>query len=125
MGWLATTGQVSGEMARGVMIESLEIALPCAERPHPIRWLRETAPDTPRAKPASPSARWDLWSTLTPTYSPDPRNGRVVRETLQARLRVCESVAVCRQQIAQLPTLFAGYTRSICNNGLGLRSSRR
>ena len=46
MGWLATSGGVSGEMVRDLMTESLEHRFGPAvlSAPHPIEWLSDNGP---------------------------------------------------------------------------------
>jgi putative transposase len=59
MGWLATSGGVTGEMVRDLMSESIEYRFGAhvLGAPHPLEWLSEV-PVIPRARPVSLAVRW-------------------------------------------------------------------
>jgi transposase InsO family protein len=79
MGWLATSGGVSGEMVRDLISETLEHALRphVLNAPHPIEWLSDNARPCYTARETCEFApALGLAACTTPTYSPESNGWR-------------------------------------------------
>ncbi len=90
MAFRASTGGVTGEMIRDLMLESVEQRFGSTTVPHPVQWLSDKrqllsgARDDRLCDPTRPRAM--LYAGAKP---PVERHGRIVRQNLQAGLRVC------------------------------------
>ena len=90
MAWCASTGGISGEMIRDLMLEAVERRFAAAYTPHPIQWLSDNG-SAYRAHEtidfADPPGAGSLLHSGA--QSAVQRHGRGVREDLQTRLRLC------------------------------------
>ena len=84
MAWCASTGGISGEMIRDLMLEATERRFGTARTPHPIQWLSDNGSCLSRLRddrlrhPSGPG------SVFHPGAQPTiQRHGRGVREDLQ------------------------------------------
>jgi len=78
MGWLATSGGVSGEMVRDLMTESLEHRFGPAmlSAPHPIEWLSDNGSCYTARETREFARSLGLLVCTTPTYSQSPMGWR-------------------------------------------------
>ena len=87
MSWIATTGGIAGELIRDLMLESVERRFTNRALPHPIEWLSGNG-SCYRAREEMLFAQWiGLFPLLhARTFSVVERDGRVLRQNVQARL---------------------------------------
>lgn len=127
MGWLATSGGVSGEMVRDLMSESLEYRFgPNAlNAPHPIEWLSDNGPCYTARETCEFARALGLVVCTTPTYSPESNGmAEAFVKTFKRDYVYLNRLPSAAEVIAQLPDWFADYNENHPHQGLGMRSPR-
>jgi transposase InsO family protein len=86
--WQASTGGISGEMIRDLMLGCVERRFASLRAPHPVQWLA----DNGSAYTARETLDFAAALSLIPCFTPGAKPGeqwrqRGVREDLEARLR--------------------------------------
>jgi transposase InsO family protein len=127
MGWLATTGGVSGEMVRDLMSESLEYRFgPAAlTAPHAIEWLSDNGPCYTARETCEFARSLGLLACTTPTYSPESNGmAEALVKTFKRDYAYVNRLSSAAEVIAQLPAWFTDYNEIHPHKGLGMRSPR-
>ena len=127
MGWLATSGGVSGEMVRDLMTESLEHRFgPAAlSTPHPIEWLSDNGPCYTAHDTCEFARSLGLLVCTTPTYSPQSNGmAEAFVKTFKRDYVYVNRLPSAVEVIAQLPGWFTDYNENHPHKGLGMRSPR-
>jgi len=127
MGWLATSGGVSGEMVRDLMTESLEHRFGAAvlSGPHPIEWLSDNGPYYTARDTCEFARSVGLLVCTTPAYSPESNGmAEAFVKTFKRDYVYVNRLPSAIEVIAQLPTWFADYNEIHPHKGLGMRSPR-
>lgn len=71
IGWTATTGGISGEMIRDMMIECVERRFGTVRAPHPVEWLTDNGSVYAAAKTVEIGIALGLTPCFTPLESPE------------------------------------------------------
>jgi putative transposase len=126
MGWLATSGGVSGAMVRDLMSESLQYRFPNAlSTPHPIEWLSDNGPCYTARETCEFARSLGLVVCTTPTYSPESNGmAEAFVKTFKRDYVYVNRLPSAAEVIAQLPAWFADYNEVHPHKGLGMRSPR-
>ena len=127
MGWLATSGGVSGEMVRDLMSETLEYRFGPAARgaPHAIEWLSDNGPCYTARETREFARSLGLLVCTTPTYSPESNGmAEAFVKTFKRDYVYLNRLPSAAEVIAQLPKWFADYNEIHPHKGLGMRSPR-
>jgi putative transposase len=127
MGWLATSGGVSGEMVRDLMAESLEHRFGPAvlSAPHPIEWLSDNGPCYTADDTREFARSVGLLACNTPSYSPESNGmAEAFVKTFKRDYVYVNRLPSAVEVIAQLPRWFADYNEFHPHKGLGMRSPR-
>jgi len=127
MGWLATSGGVSGEMVRDLMTESLEHRFGPAvlSAPNPIEWLSDNGPCYTARETCEFARSLGLLVCTTPTYSPESNGmAEAFVKTFKRDYVYLNRLPAAVEVIAQLPTWLADYNETHPHKGLGMRSPR-
>jgi transposase InsO family protein len=126
MGWLATTGGVSGEMVRDLMSETLEFRFgPVPSTPHPIEWLSDNGPCYTARETCEFARSLGLLVCTTPTYSPESNGmAEAFVKTFKRDYVYLNRLPSAAEVIAQVPAWFADYNEIHPHKGLGMRSPR-
>lgn len=126
MSWQATTADLSGEMIRDLMLESVEYRFDgVAHTPHPIKWLSESG-SCYRAHQTQHFARGlSLVPRFTPVRSPES-NGMAERlvQSLKRDYVFVHDRPDAKTVLAQLPGWFEDYNESHPHKALRLKSPR-
>ena len=127
MGWLATSGGVSGEMVRDLMSESLEHRFGPTARsaPHPIQWLSDNGPCYTARETCEFARALGLVVCTTPTYSPQSNGmAEAFVKTFKRDYVYVNRLPSAAEVIARLPGWFTHYNEIHPHQGLGMRSPR-
>jgi len=127
MGWLTTSGEVSGEMMRDLMTESLDHRFGPAvlSVPNPIEWLSDNGPCYAARDTCEFARSLGLLVCTTPTYSPESNGmAEAFIKTFKRDYLYVNRLPSAVEVIAQLPFWFADYNENHPHKGLGMRSLR-
>ncbi len=127
MGWLATSGGVSGEMVRDLMSETVEYRFGPAAlgAPHPVEWLSDNGPCYTARETCEFARSLGLLVCTTPTYSPQSNGvAEAFVKTFKRDYVYVNQLPSAAEVIAQLPRWFADYNEIHPHKGLGMRSPR-
>jgi len=127
MGWLATSGGVSGEMVRDLMGETLEhrFGPTVLSAPHPIEWLSDNGPCYTARATCEFARALGLVVCTTPTYSPESNGmAEAFVKTFKRDYVYLNRLPSAADVLAQLPGWFTDYNEIHPHKGLGMRSPR-
>lgn len=127
MGWLATTGGVSGELVRDLMSETFEHRFGSSVRsaPHPIEWLSDNGPCYTARDTCEFARALGLVVCTTPSYSPESNGmAEAFVKTFKRDYVYLNRLPSAAEVIAQLPGWFVDYNEIHPHQGLGMRSPR-
>jgi putative transposase len=125
MRWRATTGGVSGEMARDLMSETLEHRFGPAAlvAPHAIEWLSDNGPCFTARDTCEFARSLGLLVCTTPTYSPQSNGvAEAFVKTFKRDYVYVNQLPSAAAVMTQLPAWFADYNEIHPHKGLGMRS---
>jgi putative transposase len=71
IGWVATTGGISGEMIRDMMVECVERRFASVRAPHPVQWLSDNGSIFAAHKTLEIALALNLVPCFTPVESPE------------------------------------------------------
>jgi transposase InsO family protein len=71
IGWVATTGGISGEMIRDMMVECVERRFGSVRAPHPVQWLSDNGSSFAAHKTVEIALALNLVPCFTPVESPE------------------------------------------------------
>jgi len=127
MGWLATSGGVSGEMVRDLMTEGLEHRFGPAvlSAPHPIEWLSDNGPCYTARDTCEFARSLGLLACTTPTYSPQSNGmAEAFVKTFKRDYVYIHDRPDARTVLAQLSRWFEDYNENHPHKALQLKSPR-
>jgi len=127
MGWLATSGGVTGEMVRDLMSESIEYRFGAhvLGAPHPLEWLSDNGPCYTARETCEFGRALGLSVCTTPTYSPESNGmAEAFVKTFKRDYVYLNRLPSAAEVIAQLPQWFTDYNEIHPHKGLGMRSPR-
>ena len=126
MSYTATTGGVSGDMVRDMMVEAIEDRFGRVDHlPHRIQWLSDNAPAYIARETKIFARMMGLEVCTTPFYSPES-NGMAESfvKTFKRDYVHMHNLTDARTVMKQLPAWFADYNENHPHKGLKMMSPR-
>jgi putative transposase len=125
MSWIATTGDISGEMIRDLMLESVERRFANRALPHPIEWLSDNGSCYRAHETISFAQSIGLVPCFTPARSPQS-NGMVESfvKTFKRDYVYVHDRPYEQSVLAQLPRWFENYNENHPHKALRMKSPR-
>jgi putative transposase len=125
MSWVATTGGISGEMIRDLMLESVERRFTNRVLPHPIEWLSDNGSCYRTHETISFAQSIGLVSCFTPIRSPQS-NGMAESfvKTFKHDYVYVHDRPDAQSVLAQLPRWFEDYNENHPHKALRTKSPR-
>jgi transposase InsO family protein len=126
MGYIATTGGISGEMVRDLMAEVIEYRFGSVDQvPHRIQWLSDNGPAYTAYKTIRFAKLMGLEVCTTPYYSPES-NGMAESfiKTFKRDYVYMNELPDAVTVMEQLPYWFEDYNDNHPHKGLHMRSPR-
>ncbi|ATR19230.1 IS3 family transposase (plasmid) [Roseomonas sp. FDAARGOS_362] len=125
MAWVATTGGISGEMIRDLMLACVERRFAALRAPHPVQWLADNGSAYAAHDTRDFAIALNLVACFTPVRSPESNGvSEAFVKTLKrdyARIHPSPDAATVLQQ---LPGWIEDYNESHPHKGLRMRSPR-
>ena len=125
MSWIATTGGISGEMIRDLMLESVERRFANRALPHPIEWLSDNGSCYRAHETISFAQSIGLVPCFTPVRSPQS-NGMAESfvKTFKRDYVYVHDRPDAQSVLAQLPRWFEDYNENHPHKALRTKSPR-
>jgi len=125
MSWVATTGGISGEMIRDLMLESVERRFNDQQTPHPIEWLSDNGSCYRAHDTVSFAQSIGLVPCFTPVRSPQS-NGMAESfvKTFKRDYVYVHDRPDAQSVLAQLPRWFEDYNDNHPHKALRMKSPR-
>ena len=125
MGFVATTGGISGSMVRDLMLECVEKRFGTGRTPHRVEWLTDNG-SCFTAKETVEFASWlGLISRFTPVRSPQSNGmAEAFVKTFKRDYVYAHDRPDARTVLAQLAAWFEDYNEEAPHKGLRMRSPR-
>lgn len=123
--WVATTGGISGEMIRDMMVRSVEQRFGAIRAPHPVQWLSDNGSIFAAHKTIETARALNLAPCFTPVESPES-NGMAeafVKTFKRDYVRV-SSIPDAATTLALVDTWMEDYNTVHPHSRLGYRSPR-
>lgn len=125
MAWVATTGGISGEMVRNLMLACVEQRFAALRAPHPVQWLADNGSAYAAHDTRDFAVALNLVACFTPVRSPESNGvSEAFVKTLKrdyTRIHLRPDAATVLQQ---LPTWIEDYNEVHPHKGLRMRSPR-
>ena len=123
--WVATTGGISGEMIRDLMIESVERRFGGQQTPHPVEWLSDNGSCYRAHETVSFAQTIGLAPCFTPVRSPQS-NGMAESfvKTFKRDYVYVHDRPDAQSVLAQLPRWFEDYNDNHPHKALRMKSPR-
>ena len=123
--WVATTGGISGEMIRDLMIESVERRFGGHQTPHPVEWLSDNGSCYRAHETVSFAQSIGLVPCFTPVRSPQS-NGMAESfvKTFKRDYVYVHDRPDAQSVLAQLPRWFEDYSENHPHKALRMKSPR-
>ncbi|WP_424139660.1 IS3 family transposase, partial [Roseomonas chloroacetimidivorans] len=125
MAWVATTGGISGEMIRDLMLACVERRFTALRAPHPVQWLADNGSAYAAHDTRNFAVALNLVACFTPVRSPESNGvSEAFVKTLKrdyARIHPRPDAAAVLQQ---LPAWIEDYNEAHPHKGLRMRSPR-
>jgi transposase InsO family protein len=123
--WVATTGGISGEMIRDLMIESVERRFGGQQTPHPVEWLSDNGSCYRAHETVSFAQTIGLVPCFTPVRSPQS-NGMAESfvKTFKRDYVYVHDRPDAQSVLAQLPRWFEDYSDNHPHKALRMKSPR-
>jgi transposase InsO family protein len=125
MSWIVTTGGISGEMIRDLMLESVERRFTDRVVPHPIEWLSDNGSCYRAHETISFAQSIGLVPCFTPVRSPQS-NGMAESfvKTFKRDYVYVHDRPDAQSVLAQLPRWFEDYNEKHPHKALRMKSPR-
>ena len=125
MSWIATTGGISGEMIRDLMLESVERRFNRQQTPHPVEWLSDNGSCYRAHETVSFAQSIGLVPCFTPVRSPQS-NGMAESfvKTFKRDYVYVHDRPDAQSVLAQLPRWFEDYNDNHPHKALRMKSPR-
>ena len=125
MAWCATTGGISGEMIRDLMVESLEKRFGIARAPQPLQWLSDNGSCYRANETIDFAIRLGLVPCFTPVRSPQSNGmAEAFVKTFKRDYVYVHDRPDAQTVLSQLPRWFEDYNENHPHKGLRLKSPR-
>lgn len=125
LGFVATTGGLSGSLIRDLMLECVERRFAALRTPHPVEWLSDNG-SCYTAKETIEFASWlGLLARFTPVRSPESNGmAEAFVKTFKRDYVGCHRCPDAATVMRQLPAWFEDYNENAPHKGLRMRSPR-
>jgi putative transposase len=125
MAWCATTGGISGEMIRDLMLESVERRFGAAGLPLPVQWLSDNGSCYRAHETIDFATRLGLVSCFTPVRSPQSNGmAEAFVKTFKRDYVYVHDRPDAQTVLSQLPAWFEDYNESHPHKALQMKSPR-
>jgi putative transposase len=125
MAWCASTGGISGEMIRDLMLESVERRFGAAGVPHPIQWLSDNGSCYRAHETIDFADRLGLVPCFTPVRSPQSNGmAEAFVKTFKRDYVYVHDRPDAKTVLSQLSAWFEDYNESHPHKALRLKSPR-
>ena len=125
MAWCASTGGISGEMIRDLMLESVERRFGAAGLPHPIQWLSDNGSCYRAHETIDFAIRLGLVPCFTPVRSPQSNGmAEAFVKTFKRDYVYVHDRPDAQTVLSQLPAWFEDYNESHPHKALRMKSPR-
>jgi putative transposase len=125
MAWCASTGGISGEMIRDLMLESVERRFGAAVVPHPIQWLSDNGSCYRAHETIDFATRLGLVSCFTPVRSPQSNGmAEAFVKTFKRDYVYVHDRPDAKTVLSQLSAWFEDYNESHPHKALQMKSPR-
>jgi putative transposase len=125
MAWRATTGGVSGEMIRDLMLESVERRFGSCSVPHPLQWLSDNGSCYRAHETIEFADRLNLVPCFTPVRSPQSNGmAEAFVKTFKRDYVYIHDRPDALTVLSQLSAWFEDYNESHPHKGLQMKSPR-
>jgi transposase InsO family protein len=125
MAWCASTGGISGEMIRDLMLESIEQRFGSARVPHPIQWLSDNGSCYRAHETIEFADRLGLVSCFTPVRSPQSNGmAEAFVKTFKRDYVYVHDRPDAQTVLSQLSAWFEDYNDSHPHKALQMKSPR-
>jgi transposase InsO family protein len=125
MAWSASTGGVTGEMIRDLMVESIERRFGFDPLPHPVQWLSDNGSCYRAAETIDFATQLGLVPCFTPVRSPQSNGmAEAFVKTFKRDYVYVHDRPDALTVMSQLPAWFEDYNESHPHKGLGMKSPR-
>jgi putative transposase len=125
MAWCASTGGISGEMIRDLMLESVEKRFGTARAPHPLQWLSDNGSCYRANDTIDFALRLGLVPCFTPVRSPQSNGmAEAFVKTFKRDYVYVHDRPDAQTVLSQLPRWFEDYNESHPHKALRLKSPR-
>jgi transposase InsO family protein len=125
MAWCASTGGISGEMIRDLMLESVERRFGAAGLPAPIQWLSDNGSCYRAHETIDFAIRLGLVPCFTPVRSPQSNGmAEAFVKTFKRDYVYVHDRPDAQTVLSQLPAWFEDYNESHPHKALRMKSSR-
>jgi putative transposase len=125
MAWCASTGGISGEMIRDLMLESIERRFGAAGLPNPIQWLSDNGSCYRAHETIDFATRLGLVSCFTPVRSPQSNGmAEAFVKTFKRDYVYVHDRPDAKTVLSQLSAWFEDYNESHPHKALQMKSPR-
>jgi transposase InsO family protein len=125
MAWCASTGGISGEMIRDLMLESVERRFGAAGLPNPIQWLSDNGSCYRAHETIDFAIRLGLVPCFTPVRSPQSNGmAEAFVKTFKRDYVYVHDRPDAQTVLSQLPAWFEDYNESHPHKALRMKSPR-
>ncbi len=123
--WQASTGGISGEMVRNLMLACVEQRFGACRAPHPVQWLADNGSAYAARETLDFAAALSLVPCFTPVRSPESNGvSEAFVKTLKRDYARVQPRPDALTVLAQLPAWIEDYNESHPHSGLQMRSPR-
>ena len=125
MAWCATTGGISGEMIRDLMLESVERRFGSSLTPHPVQWLSDNGSCYRARETIHFADNLGLVPCFTPVRSPQSNGmAEAFVKTFKRDYVFVHDRPDAQTVLSQLPAWFEDYNESNPHKALQMKSPR-
>ena len=127
MSWVATTGAITGEMIRDLMVEAVENRFGSVEKlPHPVQWLSDNGGCYTADETRELGENLGFIVCTTPAYSPESNGmSEAFVKTLKRDYVYLNRLDDPATVLAQIPAWIEDYNENAPHKGLKMRSPRQ
>lgn len=125
IGFIASTGGISGSMIRDLMLESVERRFGAPQTPHPVEWLSDNGSCFTAHETVSFARELGLKPCFTPVRSPESNGmAEAFVKTFKRDYVFCNDRPDAQTVLVQLATWFEDYNERHPHKGLRMKSPR-
>jgi len=124
--WQASTGGISGEMVRDLMLACVEQRFGSLRAPHPAQWLADNSAAYTARETWDFAAALHLVPCLTPVRSPESTavSEAFVKTLKRDYARICPPRPDASAALQQIPEWITDYNKNHLHTGSHMRSPR-